>query len=93
MTFTFWKLKPVEWFQGIRSSLGTDVAGRYLSAACKADDSDLVLSNREIISPRLIQIAFLQGEPTEGDGQPLEGGIERLFHTGGAKGQFTVGTF
>jgi hypothetical protein len=83
MTFAFWKLMPVEWSQGIASRLKPYASGRSLNAACKADDHDLMLSSGDNFSTRLVQVAFLQGEPTEANDQPLEGGIGRLFYVEG----------
>jgi hypothetical protein len=90
MASTLINLKTVEWSQElhsnrpreISSALRADTSGRYLKAFCKTDGCDLVLSNGDNFSSRLVQIGFLQGALTEADNQPLKEGVGRLVYAG-----------
>jgi hypothetical protein len=79
MPKSYLRLKPLFWTQAIRSDLDLRYGpGRNLSATCKPDK--FLLKNGTNLADHLLELSFMEGEPTAADGSPLQSGIGQLFY-------------
>jgi hypothetical protein len=80
MATSYIRMKPSSWTQAIRSDLDPRYGpGRKLSANCQPDE--FLLSDGTHLTDHLINLAFMEGEPTAADDTPLERGVGQLFFT------------
>ena len=73
----FINLEPYEWRQSLRAERGKRYNGRGLQMAARViDGADIELVGTDEKLDRLsVHLSIMEGEPTTGDGQPLEDGI------------------
>jgi hypothetical protein len=73
----FINLEPYEWRQSIRAEHGKRYNGRSLQMSARVqEDQDIELvGTDEKLDGLSIHLSIMEGEPTTGDGKPLEDGI------------------
>lgn len=73
----FINLEPYEWRQSIRAEHGKRYNGRSLQMSARVqEDQDIeFLGTDEKLEGLTVHLRIMEGEPTTGDGKPLENGI------------------
>jgi hypothetical protein len=73
----FINLEPYEWRQSVRAEHGKRYNGRSLQVSARVGDGhDIELvGTDEKLEGLIVHLGILEGEPTTGDGKPLEDGI------------------